>query len=221
MNYHNPKLFNWPTLNKLISATFIIIIFSYSSVKAQYSSSDSQYGVSIGTDYDVPVGNFSYTFKPAINYNLNLFHHYGDFTASFSAGYHIYKPKADTFYYQKSETDYGKIQYQNFPVYSFYLGATYDLALTEQLKAYGGINMGIYYTHYVFQSTDFDADLNEQDLYLAPRLGISYMLTNNVGIGIEGKYNFFAPTGDARYDDRVGTLYNSYSVGFRLIYNFN
>lgn len=209
----------------IIPIIVVMTVFSCSSAKAQRnSSSDSQYGVSIGSDYDAPVGNFAYTFKPAINYNLNLLRHSGDFTMNLSFGYHMYKPKQDTFYYQASATEYGKVSYQNFPVYSFYLGLIYNLPITDQLKIYTGFNLGAYNTHFVFVATDFlvddHEDLHEQDLYLAPRLGVAYMIDNHLGIGLEGKYNLFAPTGDSQYNSRVGTLYNSYSVGGRLIYNF-
>jgi hypothetical protein len=150
--------------------------------------------------------------------------HSGDFTMNLSLGYHNYKPKQDTFYYQATATEYGKVSYQNFPVYSFYLGLTYNFPVSDQLKIYGGFNLGAYYTHFVFRATDFavddNEDLHEEDVYLAPRIGVAYMINNNIGIGLEGKYNLFAPTGDKRYNDRVGTLYNSYSVGVRLIYNF-
>ncbi|MGZ3752407.1 MAG: hypothetical protein ACXVI9_08535 [Mucilaginibacter sp.] len=202
-----------------------MILFSYSDAKAQRSGkSESDYGISIGSDYDAPVGNFSYTFKPAINYNLNLLRHSGDFTMNLSFGYHMYKPKQDTFYYQVSNTEYGKVSYQNFPVYSFYLGMIYNFPVNDQLKLYGGINLGAYNTHFVFRATDFmvddHEDLHEEDVYLAPRIGLAYLIDEHVGIGLEGKYNFFAPAGDSRYNSRVGTLYNSYSVGVRLIYNF-
>ena len=209
---------------------FIIPIFFITTAKAQ-GSYDTKYALAIGTDYDAPVGNLSYTFKPAINYNLSFHLNSDNFTGSVNFGYHNYKPKQDTFYYQVTvtdqgidHTDYGSVHYQNFPVYSFYLGLVYNLELAEQLKVYGGFNLGLYYTHLVFVASDVtggsNTDLHEQDLYIAPRLGFTYSLAQNIGIGIEGKYNLFAPTGKRKYDDRVGTLYNSYSAGVRLIYNF-
>jgi hypothetical protein len=217
-------LLNRQRSNKRTLLLLVIPLFSCLSARAQYSNSDSRYGISIGSDYDAPVGNFSYTFKPTINYNLSLLHHYDNLTGSISFGYHQYQPKQDTFYYQANSTNYGTVSYKNFPVYSFYLGLTYDFAVTEQLKIYSGINLGVYYTHFAYHASDFLVDdtenLNEEDVYLAPRLGVTYMLNDNIGIGIEGKYNFFAPSGDSQYNDRVGTLYNSYSAGVRLTYNF-
>jgi len=222
--YHTPLSLHQKISNKWLPLVFIISIFCCSSVKAQFNNSDSNYGISIGTDYDTPIGNLGYTFKPALNYNVNLFKHSGDFTASVSIGYHVYKPKQDTFYYAATATDFGTAVYQNFTVVSFYLGGTYDYPVTDQFKIYGGVNLGLYNTHLAFHSVDFlvddTEDLHEQDLYFAPRLGFTYMFDDNVGIGLEGKYNFFAPTGKKQFDDRIGTLYNSWSAGIRLTYNF-
>jgi hypothetical protein len=212
-----------------------LLFFINSEASAQYyragnSGSDSHYGISIGSDYDAPVGNLSYTFKPAINYNASFLWYHGDFSMNFTAGYHQYKPKQDTFYYELASTQagystqYGTISYGNFPVYSFYIGLNYHLTVTDQFKAYCGLNLGAYFTHLVYHSADLLAgdneDLHEEDVYLAPKLGVTYMLSDNIGIGIEGKYNLFAPEGNKRYNDRVGTLYNSYSAGVRLSYNF-
>lgn len=224
MNYHHSPLTRWRLAPTLLSAAVLIIVFSVTSAKAQRSDSDSRYGVSLGTDYDVPVGNFAYTFKPAINYNLNLFQRVDHLTGSISFGYHKYKPKQDVFYYQVSDTEYGTVKYQDFPAFSFYLGLTYDLPLGERINLHAGINLGAYYTHLVFLADDYlggeHDDLHERDVYLAPRLGFTYTLTDSIDIGMEGKYNFFAPGGHSEYGDRVGTLYNSYSAGVRLIYNF-
>jgi hypothetical protein len=218
--------FPWRLFKKLIFSIVFLLGFSWSAAQAQSDDeSQSFYGISIGSDYDVPVGNFAYTFKPAINFNLNLQHQYGDFTTSVSFGYHVYKPKMDTFYYAVTNADYGTEVYQNFPVYSFYLGGAYNLKLADQLKVYGGIDFGVYLTHYQVESNDFTEDsnqnLHQEDLYMAARLGFTYMLTDHVGLGLEGKYNFFLPTGSTDdYDSMVGTMYNSWSVGVRLIYNF-
>lgn len=225
MYHHNfakpPRRF----ARKFIPVIIVLILFSCLSAKAQYyNHSDSEYGVSIGADYDAPVGNLSYTFKPAINYNLSVLRHYDDFTMNLTLGYHAYKAKQDTFYYQVTATDYGTVTYKPFTVYSIYVGLSYDLPVNDQLKVYGGINLGAYYVHFAFHSFDLFVDdnenLNEEELYLAPKIGFTYMVNDNVGIGLEGKYNLFAPTGDSQYNSRVGTLYNSYAAGIRLTYNF-
>ena len=232
--YHKISLLRGARLLFRVCAVSVFLLCFCSKADAQYyqagTHDGSHFGVAVGSDYDSPVGNFSYTFKPAINYNASFLWYYGDFSMNFTAGYHEYKPKQDTFYYELESTQmgfnsqYGSVSYGNFRVYSFYLGLNYHLTITDQFKVYCGLNLGEYTTHFVFHSADLleeqNEDLHETDIYLAPKLGITYMLNDNIGIGIEGKYNLFAPSGDARYNDRVGTLYNSYSTGVRLSYNF-
>jgi len=226
LNNLHPSPLCLQSIKKLVPAVFVIFICSCLSAKAQYfnGDSDSKYGISIGTDYDTPLGNLAYTFKPAINYNLNLLKHSGDFTANISFGYHSYKPKMDTFYYAETNVDYGTAVYQNLTVISAYLGGTYDYPVTDQFKINAGINLGLYATHNVFHTSDFTTDDNEdissKDVYLAARLGFTCMVTDNAGIGLEAKYNFFAPTGDADFNPLVGKTYFSWSAGVRLMYNF-
>jgi hypothetical protein len=213
------------SIKKVALATVMAMLFSWSAANAQsYRDDETKYGISIGSDYDTPVGNLAYTFKPAINYNLNFLQQKGDFTANVSFGYHAYTPKMDTFYYAATSTDYGTAEYKNFTVTSFYLGGTYNYPVSDQFKINAGVNLGAYFTHYYLHQSNFALDetddLSEKDIYIAARLGFTYMLNENVGIGVEGKYNFFAPTGSAEDNDRVGTLYFSWSAGVRLTYIF-
>ncbi|HWZ04838.1 MAG TPA: hypothetical protein VNX40_14575 [Mucilaginibacter sp.] len=208
--------------------TLTILVFAAGTAKAQYysygSGGSSTYGVGLMGSYDVPVGNLAYTFKPAIGYGVSVFSYHGDFTSSVTIGYHAYKPKLDTFYYQVNQTNYGTIHYDNFTAISLYLGAAYNLQIMDGLKGYVGLNFGVYYTKMAFHSSDLFVDdtenLNEQDLYLAPKIGLTYSLNDNVAIGIEGKYNSFAPTGKKQDNPLVGTIYSSYAGSFILTYNF-
>jgi hypothetical protein len=203
-----------------------ILVFATGSAKAQYNyvGGGGRYGVGLMAGYDVPVGNLSYTFKPAISYGLSAFSYHGDFTASLTIGYHAYQPKLDTFYYQVDATDYGTVHYDNFTVVSLYLGGAYNLQITDGLKGYAGLNFGIYYTRMAFHSSDLyvndTENLNEQDLYLAPKLGLTYALNDNISLGVEAKYNSFAPTGQKQDNPLVGTIYSSYTGTFILTYNF-
>jgi hypothetical protein len=107
---------------------------------------------------------------------------------------------------------------------SLYLGGAYNLKLADNISAYVGLNFGAYYTHLQYQSADFilasNVDEHLEDLYVAPKLGINYLIDDHFSIGIEGKYNTFAPTGEKQDNPLVGTFYNSYSGTFFLTYNF-
>jgi hypothetical protein len=206
-----------------IAVTTLLIFFCF-SVKAQRQSNDNAYSIALSTGYDVPVGDLTYTFKPAVTYGISFMKTRNDFTVSVNFGHQVYKPKLDTFYYRVDASNYGTIHYDNFTITSLYLGATYNLENSDNLKAYGGFNFGIYYTHMIYHSSDEylvdDSDLNEEDLYLAPKLGLTYLITDNIGLGIECKYNLFTPSGQKADNPAVGTLYNSYAGNVVLTYNF-
>lgn len=207
------------------SIAFVITFFSVTSARAQWdTNSDYRYGIALSAGYDAPVGNLSYSFKPAITYGLTGLIYKGNWASSITFGYHAYKPKQDIFYYQVDASNYGTISYRDFTVGSLYLGGAYNLKLSDHLTVSPGVNLGLYYTHFVYNSSDIfiedSGDLHENDLYLAPKLDFTLSVSENISIGVEGKYNFFAPLGTKTYNDRVGTLYNSYTGNLVLTYNF-
>jgi hypothetical protein len=105
-----------------------------------------------------------------------------------------------------------------------YLGVAYNFELTEGVKAYGGVNFGAYFTHLVYHSVDEfindNTDLHEENVYLAPKIGLNYAVGDNVTIGIEGKYNTFIIAGQKSDNARVGTINSSYAGNLILAYNF-
>jgi len=212
------------SIHVIFAALLCLLLFSASNVTAQNRTGEDGYGLSIGTGYDVPVGNLSYTFKPATTYDFSLYEYRNGFTGSISFGYHVYKPKQDTFYYAVDATNYGTTVYQNFTMYSFYLGGAYNLKLTDDLWAYAGINFGVYFTHFMYTSADeYEVptdNLNLQDFYFAPKIGFNYLIGDHFAVGVEGKYNSFMPTGQSDEDPLVGTVYSSYAVTFIATYNF-
>ncbi|WP_157750654.1 hypothetical protein [Mucilaginibacter gotjawali] len=214
--------------NTILFIPLTILVFATSTANAQYyrygGGGSGTYGIGLVGSYDVPVGNLGYTFKPAIGYGVSVFSYHGNFTSSITIGYHAYKPKLDTFYYQVDQTNYGTVHYDNYTAISIYLGVAYNFEISDGVKVYAGLNLGAYYTHMAFHSSDLYVDdtenLGEKDAYLAPKIGFTYSLNDNVAIGIEGKYNLFAPTGRAADNPLVGTVYSSYAGSFILTYNF-
>lgn len=209
---------------RILSLTGLIAIL-FSSVKAQNSSTkDHSYGVALNAGYDVPVGNLGYTFKPAPTFGFTFLSYHDDLVLSATIGYHSYKPKQDTFYYAVDESNYGTIKYQNFTALSLYFGVAYNFELAEGIKAYGGINFGAYFTHSVYHSVDEfindNSDLHDENIYLAPKIGLNYTVGDNVTIGIEGKYNTFIVAGKKSDNARVGTINSSYAGNLILTYNF-
>ena len=185
---------------------------------------DQGAAVSVSADYDVPIARFAYVFKPAIAYTLHLKTFHDNFIYNYSIGYEVFKPKVDTFYYRVNDTGFGTQTFQNFTSVSAYIGVAYNIRATKRFWIYGGLNMGAYFTHYVDHSVDqfvdSSEDFHEEDLYIAPKIGITYVLSTNVLLSYESKYNLFAPLGQTSDNGRVGTLYNTIGNGISITFKF-
>lgn len=185
------------------------------------SNFDSGYGIVFGVGYDAPLGNLKNVYKPATNYSIGVSSFMSDITVSLTLGYHAYKPKDDLV--TSGDVENISTIFSDYRVYSAYAGVVYNLNLSDDMRLYGGGNIGLYSTHYAFSSTDnvgeFIVDLRERDIYLAPRLGFIFALTNNIGLSLESKYNFFAPTGKSDYDS-AGTFYTSVAAQAAITFKF-
>lgn len=191
---------------------------------------DSGYSLSIGAAYDAPLGDFGTAFKPAINYNISLLRYFDDFTVGLTLGYHSYKPKDLIFDDASDDTgdvpDDGTgdvisidVAYKNFNVYSAYLSGAYNINLADDFRVYLGANLGTYYTHTAFVIADETGEstftTNQQQLYAAPKLGVTFPVSSNLGISIETKYNvFFA--GSSADGSGFGSSVKSFSGGVSL-----
>jgi len=219
------------------AVTLSLVIFSIGNANAQHRRDPwahygggggggtvtyEGYAIAVSTDYDVPLGDLGTIYKGAPAFNLNLLTYRGDFTFNAGLGYHSYQPKSDSLIYDDGSGGYGSVSYKPFSVVSIYAGAAYNLQVDEGLRFYLGANIGAYYTHFSFESSDqfggASADISEQEVYLAPKFGFHWMLNSNVGVGLEAKYNLFSPSGNSQDNARVGIVYKSYAVGATLIF---
>src|SRR5271166_4971996 len=124
-------------LKSLLSIFFIFMIFSGFNADAQHrkdpwatfggggggGSSDSGYGISLSADYDSPTGPLGNIFNPAPAIDLGVVRYLGNFTFNATLGYRTYSPKQAVFYYDDGAGGTGTVVYQNYPVFSVYLGA--------------------------------------------------------------------------------------------------
>lgn len=184
--------------------------------------SDSGYGLLFGAGYDVPAGDLGQTYKAAPAFDLAVVRYTGNFTFSTGLGYHAYQPKQATSTYNDGMGDTSSASYSNYTVISLYVGAAYNVMLGESSKLYFGLNMGTYFTHYSVNSSsavlDLSADVSYENLYLAPRIGFEFPLSNRLSLGVEAKYNFFTPAGNTEDDPNVGHVYKTYAAGAALIF---
>jgi hypothetical protein len=188
------------------------------------SSPDAGYGMSLNAEYDAPTGSLGNTFSPAPSFTLNVLKYFNGFTFNASVGFHSYSPKQPIFYYSDGAGGTATVVYDNFPVYSFYVGAVYNVQLANALRFYAGFNMGAYYARYSYTASgEFGGNfenLIDDYLYVAPKLGFNYMISDQFGLGLEAKYNFFTPEGSKDDNPLVGTFFKSYAGGLVLTYKF-
>jgi len=186
------------------------------------SSAESGYAIAVNVDYDAPAGILANTFNPAPAFNIGVLHYLGNFTFNATIGYHVYNPKQAVFTYDDGAGGTGVASYDKYDVIAVYAGAVYNVQLAGTTRFYIGLNWGIYGTHYSYAATDqFSSnsiDLNEEQLYFAPKLGFNFILSGNISLGLEAKYNFFTPEGNSDTNPDVGTYYKSYAAGLMLTY---
>jgi hypothetical protein len=238
--YHNFNAICKKLTKTLALTCFTLLI--YSSAQAQHHSysglsygggsngDGSNWGISILGGYDVPTGDLATTFKSAPTFGVGVKHNLGDFTFNANIGFVSYKPKMDTIYFDPTDNTAGYIKYDNFSSIQIFVGAAYNIAIGDQAKFYLGLDLGSYYSHFAYFSTDGSgidnnsSDTYNESSYVAPKLGINFLMSDNLSLGIEGKYNFTftssSGSGDA-YDYGYSTTTNkSYSGNLVLTYNF-
>lgn len=183
------------------------------------------WALGVGTAIDIPRGSIQDFYKSAPDFNLSVYRFVDNWTASVSLGYHAYQPKDAVIAITDDDNNLlGTYRLSKFSVYSIYAGGAYNFDVTDNLRVYGGFNVGAYYLHQ--QAWAYDADGNDaggssstvETLYLAPKLGLIFPLSSSLGLSFEGKYNFFTPTG--YHDINDVAVYKSFAIGAQLIFKF-
>lgn len=212
---------------------FVGAFFICSVAHAQYSSNNinsSGLALSAGAGIDVPMHNLNGVYKAAPSFDLGVTKSVNNFLFGVSAGYRSYQPK-QSYYPVTDEFDgstLGAINYSNFSVFSIYASATYNVDLSDRATFYGGLNVGSNYAHYSYYAQAGN-DGDEESFtngygYIAPKLGVSFALANNLRLGAEARYNLFG-SANYNYDSYYGSssssiLYTSFSAGITLHYLF-
>lgn len=180
------------------------------------------WAVSVGTGVDVPQGDLNSIFKPAININTGVYRFLGPFTANFNVGYRSFRPDEAIVTQEAGSTIYADMS-----AFSIHGGLAYNIDLTDDFRVYGGVNLGAYITQfgvafiyddpsyaYVFQKW-------KTSLYYAPKVGMSFPVTNHLGFNIESKYNFFSQKVDFEEGNGSAKLnWNSFTLGAELVLKF-
>jgi len=189
----------------------------------------STWAIQLAAGYDAPTGDLGTTFKGAPTFSFSVLRNYGDFTFNTTIGYVSYKPKLDTFYFYGNDPTEGYVHYGNYSTLEFYVGAAYNISVGDNAKVYIGANIGTYYNFFSFDTNDGEGDISsanstQSSSYIAPKLGVDFMVSDNLSLGIEARYNFSlssdSGSGDA-YDSGYSTTVNkSFAGNVALTYHF-
>jgi hypothetical protein len=195
-------------------------------------SGDKSWGLSLSAGYDVPTGDMSSTFKAAPTFSFGYLNNYNNFTFNATIGYVSYKPKFDTAYFVGNDPTQGYLQYGNFSSLEVYTGAAYNIPISDNAKFYFGFDLGTYVNFFNYSLNDGQGNTYnynttyEQD-FIAPKLGVDFMVSDNLSIGLQAKYNFIlsAPqnynlANDDYDSDYTPLAYKTFSGHVTLTYHF-
>ncbi|MDN3547225.1 hypothetical protein [Mucilaginibacter aquaedulcis] len=223
-------------INKLFAKSILILVFAcfIGPAMAQHRSTaaltygggsngdsnfESGYGITFGVGYDLPLDYLKDIYKPTVAYNFGVSRFLGDFTVGLNLGYHAYKPKDDLVSVVGNNdgttetTDYSAY-FSKLKVFEGYASGVYNIDLTEGARLYGGLNLGLYYTentipYFTTDDTVVPLEQHIRNFYVAPRLGLIFSVSNQIGITLDGKYNFYTPITKSQYDTSSGSFYTS------------
>jgi len=194
-----------------------------------YSGYGSDWGITLNAGYDSPTGDLAQTYKGAPSFGLSLIHNIGDFTFSTSIEYVSYAPKQDSIALDPTDPSAGYGSFSHFSSIRVFAGAAYNIHINDAASLYFGVDLGSVFNTYTF-------DLNESSYggdsgtasgsqsYIAPKIGVKFPISDNLDLGIEGRYNFMissdSGSGDTFDAGYSSTVFKSYSGNLTLTYNF-
>lgn len=225
-----------PWFKTFVTVFTVFLIFSCTTANAQRrhdpwnnyggggNGNGSDYAIVLGIDYDAPAAPLNNTYSPAPSFTLGVIRNLGDFTLNATLGYRAYSPKEAAFTFDDGDGETGSSIYSKFQVFAFYTGVVYNVQLGNSSKFYAGFNIGAYYTSYSYNEQDPNGTNSfnaiEEQAYIAPKIGLTFSMTQQLALGIEAKYNIFSPVGDSFTNPDAGTVFKSYSLGVTLAYGF-
>jgi hypothetical protein len=193
---------------------------------------DKSSALSLNVGYDIPEGYMSSSFKAAPTFSLSYLQNYSAFTFNATIGYVSYKPKYDTVAFIDGDPADGYFQYGHFNSLEFYTGAAYNVPITDNAKFYFGLDIGTYLNFFKYSINDGEGDINTYSTtysqqFVAPKLGVDFMVSDNVSLGLQAKYNFIfsgpqsSDIANENYDvDYTALAYKTFSGHITITYHF-
>jgi hypothetical protein len=226
--------------------SFTLILFTFSIASAQstrgmnadgdvMSGSNSSSGGSVRQDgwlialnggYESPMGGLKDSYKGSPTYGVSVMRRMGNLLYSATVDYRSYKPLQATQLITYDDQNYYSATFSKYSGTGLYLGIAYELTAGD-INFYGGVNGGYVLVSYKISVDDpsfssTESVSNAQSIYIAPKIGLNFMLSNSIGIALEGRYSL--GTVGASYNSRTGSSttpgFNSVAGNVFLTYNF-
>lgn len=188
----------------------------------------AQHELSFKSGVEFPMGKMYWVYKPNASYGLNFSwireHNRTNLARGFSVSYFTLSPKSDTFYYLLNDTEYGTVKYSRFLSIQLAISYEWQRALGEKTELTYGLNIGYNFVNYKVEDKNPYIESSSSNTEgmgaICPKIGMNYLITQNVGISLQPKFNFLVSLGktdprSASYNPNVGTvlIYSSCSLG--------
>jgi hypothetical protein len=212
-------------------AIFLLIaVLATAKTQAQdFFPEQTDYAIRIGSDVELPGKNMG-DYRGTVGYNIGFMRLLDHITLGVNLSYREFSPKALITSSQIDPGNEATLTYSNYTAFLIYISGAYNVPITERLTGYGGINVGMGYNTSSIHYTD---DTNNTYLggackqaYLAPKLGISFAVNNNVEIDAHAGYNLFMQSGNltnnppSGYTGVAATSYSAIATGVGLVFKF-
>ena len=182
------------------------------------------FGITVNGGYDIPTGNLGKTFKAAPTFGFGLLYNVNGFTLSANFGMVTYKPKIDTIYYYAANQTIGSLAWNNNKIMEYYLGAAYNIQVDDGVKFFIGLNAGVYADNTSYHTVDIYQNImfneTENELYIAPKVGFSFDVTDNFSINPGIRYNYFKPIGNPYTNSYIDSPNSSFVLNMAFAYVF-
>lgn len=220
----------------------LMIIFLSGSLTAQaqfgssggydFGEGGSLYALSVTAGMDVPLGDVGTMYKASPFYNLQIVRNVGPLSFGLGGGIRMFKPKQDVFE-EPINAVYNvplDVVYTDMNTKMGYLTAIYNYEISEQLVAFGGLNVGFYNNTFttsgsIYGNAVFKVYTMENCLYAAPKLGAGYKF-GQMQVNLESRFNLIKSNNSVEYNARVGaapsagSFYKTWATGLSFVYNF-
>lgn len=182
--------------------------------------------VAFNGGYESPMGDLKDSYKGSPTFGFSVMRRMDHLLYSGTIDYRSYKPIADTMLISYEGTDYYGATFSKYKGIGAYLGIAYELSAGD-INFYGGVNGGFVLVSYKVTVDDANFSSSEevsngQTTYIAPKVGLNFMLSKSIGIALEGRYSLGVVGGS--YNSRSGGSttkgFNSVAGNIFLTYSF-